>query len=73
MFAQVLDVTIHPLLELPVGTDFGALFLRLVRERIALRDAGATLDRGELLGIDDLLLLVPGLGGLEGVRPFGRL
>ena len=73
MLTHVLDVTIHSLLELPVGTDFGTLLLRHVRERIALRDAGATLDLGELLGVHWQLLLEPRLGGLEGVRPLRSL
>ena len=73
MLTHILDVTIHSLLELPVGTDFGTLLLRHVTERITPRDARATLDLGELLGVHRQLLLVPRLGGLEGVRPLRSL
>ena len=73
MLTHILDVTIHSLLELPVGTDFGTLLLRHVRERVALRDAGATLDLREPFGVHRQLLLEPRLGGLEGIRPLRDL
>ena len=73
MLSHVLDVTIHSLLELPVGTDFGTLLLRHVRERVAPRDAGATLDLREPFGVHRQLLLEPRFGGLEGTRPLRDL